>query len=105
MTQFNTLIKKANESFENAVYLGSTGVDSGQLLITDPCYITDTEVFNYKNMETTSSNELINKHGACVGIVMRTQVGDGTFPIFARYADDGKTLLRFEILVEQENPE
>jgi len=105
MTQFNTLIKKANESFENAVYLGSTGVDSGQLLITDPCYITDTEVFNYKNMETTSSNELINKHGACVGIVMRTQVGDGTFPIFARYADDGKTLLRFEILVEQENLE
>lgn len=105
MTKFNTLIKKADESFENAVYLGSAGVDSGQLLITDPCYITDTEVFNYENMETTSSNELINKHGACVGIVMRTQVGDGAFPIFARYADDGKTLLRFEILVEQENPE
>lgn len=105
MTKLDMLIKKLDESFENAVYLGSAGVDSGQLLITDPCYISDTEVFNYKNMETTSSNELINKHGACVGIVMRTQVGDGSFPIFARYADDGKTLLRFEILIEQENPE
>lgn len=105
MNKLNVLIKKLDESFENAVYLGSAGVDSGQLLITDPCYINDTEVFNYKNMETTSSNELINKHGACVGIVMRTQVGDGEFPIFARYADDGKTLLRFEILIEQENPE
>ena len=105
MTKLDMLIKKLDESFENAVYLGSAGVDSGQLLITDPCYINDTEVFNYKNMETRSSNELINKHGACVGIVMRTQVGDGSFPIFARYADDGKTLLRFEILIEQENSE
>jgi len=105
MTKLNMLIKKVDESFENVVYLGSTCVDSGQLLITDPCYINDTEVFNYKNMETTSSNELINEHGACVGIVTRTQVGDGLFPVFARYAEDGKTLLRFEILIEQENPE
>jgi len=105
MTRLDMLIKKVDKTFENAVYLGSAGVDSGQLLITDPCYINDKKVFNYKNMETESSNELINKHGACVGIVMRTQIGDGLFPVFARYAEDGKTLLRFEILIEQEDPE
>ena len=90
-------------NYESSVFLGCAGVDSGQLLITDPCYLTDKKTFEYKNMETDDYKPLINRHGACLGIVTRTHVGDGAFPIYAIYTGDGKSLLRFEILIEQEN--
>jgi hypothetical protein len=84
-------------------YLGSTGVDSGQLLLTDPGYIDDESTFDYEKMCEYSGNSkiLINKHGAEVGVVMTTQVGDGVFPVYARYDKKGD-LLKIEILINQE---
>jgi hypothetical protein len=83
-------------------YLGSTGVDSGQLLLTDPGYIDDRGTFDYEKMCVHSGNSkiLINKHGAEVGVVMTTQVGDGCFPVYARYDKKGE-LLKIEILITQ----
>lgn len=86
-------------------YLGITGVDSGQLLLTDPCYVNDTDTFDYDKMclwdNTKKSKILINKNGAEVGVVMKTQVGDGVFPVYARYDKKGE-LLKIEILVNQD---
>ena len=84
-------------------YLGSTGVDSGQLLLTDPGYIDDRGTFDYEKMCVHSGNSkiLINKHGAEVGVVMTTQVGDGCFPVYARYDKKGE-LLKIEILITQD---
>jgi hypothetical protein len=48
-----------------------------------------------------NSKILINKHGAEVGVVMTTQVGDGVFPVYARYDKKGD-LLKIEILINQE---
>ena len=85
-------------------YLGITGVDSGQLLLTDPGYIDDKDTFNYDKMclwDNKNSKVLINKHGAQVGVVMTTQVGDGVFPVYARYDKKGE-LLKIEILINQD---
>ena len=81
-------------------YLGSTRVDSGQLLLTDPCYIVDEGTFDYKKMCVQSGNSktLINKYGLKVGVVMNTQVGDGCFPVYAKYNKKGE-LLKIEILI------
>ena len=86
-------------------YLGCTGVDSGQLLLTDPCYITDKKTFDYDTMTSyinkdLKSQTLLNGHNVEVGVVMRTQVGDGVFPVYARYNKRGE-LLKIEILVNQ----
>lgn len=97
----NNKLTKLYDRYESSVFLGCTGVDSGQLLITDPCYLTDKNTFDYKNMETDDFKALINRHGASLGLVTRTHVGDGVFPIFAIYTGNGKNLLRFEILIEQ----
>ena len=83
---------------EKTKILGTTGVDSGQLLITDPCYPTTADhkgLFDYGNLmlpENDNSKQVINKHGAEVGVVVNTTVGDGSFPVIANYHKDGRLL-------------
>ena len=85
--------------------LGTTGVDSGQLLITDPCYPTTADhkgLFEYDNLTLSgedNSKQVINKHGAEVGVVVNTTIGDGSFPVIANCHKDG-TLLYLTIPIE-----
>ncbi len=76
-------------------YLGETGVDSGQIIISDPCYVEMSGVndtIKYDDMcitDSKSSKQLINKHGATVGVTVSTTVGDGGFPVYGRYNSKG----------------
>jgi len=49
--------------------LGTVGVDSGQLMITDPCYIKDKEYFNHKE------------------IIFPSGFGDGIYEVYGYYKD------------------
>ncbi len=82
--------------------IGHVGVDSGQVMITDPCYLSD-----WKNDEFDSSDAPLNYSysGACAatlgenggaeigsgtqGVASRTAHGDGCFPVFQIIGDDG----------------
>jgi hypothetical protein len=149
-------------------FIGHVGVDSGQLLLCDPCYIDsqwEKEDFNptrtHKNKITGETltwmrdfanyQEVIAKHGKCmnelndtgeweeikdeiktvhqfsynacakatlsnagfgqlnfklghpgVGVAFRTAHGDGYFPVYANYADDGR-LLSIEVIFDVED--
>lgn len=82
--------------------IGHVGVDSGQVMITDPCYLSD-----WKDDEFGSSDAPLNYSysGACAatlgenggaeigsgtqGVASRTAHGDGCFPVFQIIGNDG----------------
>jgi len=82
--------------------IGHVGVDSGQLIITDPCYLD-----SWKSDEFDSADAPLNYSysGACAatlgknggaeigsgaqGVASRTAYGDGCYPVFQIIGDDG----------------
>lgn len=94
--------------------IGYCGVDSGQILLTDPCYVkdfVDNEEFEpTKSMTTTGETHPYSYNGACgaslsehgggqlmfamghagAGVCVSSGWGDGLYPVFADYSEDGR---------------
>ena len=90
------------------VKIGEVGVDSASLMITDPCYIKDFKSGNYNPKIKKDKSYSVN--GACcatdgknqggtigiihkpdqgLGVVFRTGIGDGVYPVYLTKADCG----------------
>ena len=97
--------------------VGECAVDSGQLMVCDPCYISS----HWKSNEFTSSTDEdkndFSYDGACVttirhtagqlgnsfgsrylGVATSTAGGDGVFPVYVRY--DRGTAMEFRIMLD-----
>lgn len=107
------------------VHIGNVGVDSGQLMITDPCYVKDFDSQEDANFEDSLPEGVdLNKHhneeplndypytygGACaascnrdrgstlisnngfdgMGACFSTGYGDGSYPVYLEYNDEGR---------------
>jgi len=88
------------------VKLGKCGVDSGQVLIIDPCYInTEWEKETGKGrfgggtyekcckltLSKKSGGQLKYKRGhAGLGVVASTGYGDGTYPVYGTINEEGR---------------
>lgn len=89
--------------------IGRCGVDSGQLMIVDPCYLDDfvnnnstDEIVNgnfcYSGAcaETVgvehSGGQLRNKIGAEVGVVFASGYGDGCYSVYAKKNKEGRVM-------------
>jgi hypothetical protein len=81
--------------------VGEVGVDSGQVMITDPCYV-DTEwsqggdagTYSYDGITAASamstSVQLHYRKGhAGAGVAVSGFGGDGAYPVQVTYTDDG----------------
>jgi len=96
--------------------IGDVGVDSGQVMITDPCYIENewikrkfdphsprTREFSYNGAchETVTEggggqlNYRLGHAGA--GVAASSGWGDGVYPIFASYNEEGR-IAKLEII-------
>ncbi|MGW6263720.1 DUF4241 domain-containing protein, partial [Streptomyces sp. NPDC055085] len=103
--------EEAPKSIE-VTYIGEVGVDSGQLMVTDPCYIdqewqreqfvlvrdeerADDAVYNYSyngacnaTLNGSGHGQLAYKLGhAGAGVVFHTAWGDGGYPVYAEKHD------------------
>lgn len=86
--------------------IGIVGVDSGQILICDPCYI-DSEwnkgTFNYHEccnltLADDKNGQLFYKMGhAGVGVVNGNFGGDGAYPVIATFNESNR-VVKLEIL-------
>ena len=100
----------------NWIKIGSFGVDSGQVLITDPCYLDSWKGHNFdeeaiKKMQEegkfeysysgASARTLIDlsdkQHGAGdigngFGVVSGTGYGDGSYPVYAKFNEEGRVM-------------
>jgi hypothetical protein len=78
------------------VKIGSCGVDSGQLLIIDPCYLSNWKDGEFPSKDGNDYNAVSeltigNKFGEHKGgVVSETGYGDGRYPVIATIADEGK---------------
>ena len=99
------------------VKIGTFGVDSGQVLITDPCYVKDfigddKEDFDDKKIKEIQKSKKYpySYNGACArtlskrqagsiglgcdGVVSETGFGDGEYSVYAKYEDSRVKELR-----------
>lgn len=81
---------------EEWITLGIVGVDSGQLLVTDPCYL-DSELYDYDEMSKRDQankrfgRQLKYKQGhAGLGVVFSTGLGDDVYEVEALVGEVGR---------------
>lgn len=80
------------------VLVGSVAIDSGHLLLVDPCYLDDWEKrrsFRYKAVQAATLRppwfgelRVVGKKAPeCTAVAVGTPDGDGCYPVFAEYTD------------------
>lgn len=95
---------------KNAKLIGHIGVDSGQMMLTDPCYIESSWDSNDEEFAVDASDRETPEHsnfsyaGACnttlakpsagildsgMGAVCSSGFGDGSYPVYVEYSDEG----------------
>ena len=93
--------------------IGSVYVDSGQLMITDPCYLkrwinnefVDSKLeappYSYSYDGACNATLSPNKAGSLengFGVAFSSGYGDGEYPVFATYNKEGR-IVKVEILM------
>lgn len=97
-------------NLDNAELIGHVGVDSGQMMLCDPCYIesswdrADTEFDFGASDRDTPTNTNFSYAGACettlarkqagvlgrgTGAVCSSGFGDGSYPVYVEFSDEG----------------
>lgn len=89
--------------------LGYAGVDSGQILIVDPCYLSEWKDGEFHPTDTDPKNIIANHYNTCChttmsknqggeilvsgvggfGVCCSSGSGDGSYPIYAEYTNIG----------------
>lgn len=87
--------------------IGYCGVDSGQLLVIDPCYLSKWKDGDFAGSDKVANNSyakacnitLTKQGGGEVeegGVVFASGYGDGNYPVIATYNSDGR-IIKIEI--------
>ena len=80
--------------------IGHVGVDSGQVMIVDPRYVTGGESYQAVCESTQAEMQLQCESGGSGRVVAhRTVGGDGYFPVFAEHDENGH---RCRLIIELE---
>lgn len=100
--------KYTREYTTHGKLVGHCGVDSGQIMFADPCYVSDfkfedeftTDIkpdargeypFTYNGAcSATCSDEQAGQLGHSTAVVMTSGWGDGCYPVYVKYGDDGR---------------
>lgn len=101
--------------------IGQVWVDSGQVMIVDPCYLSSWDTSENDYSATYNDEEgpfkfsyngacnatLSYKHAAQLehgAVASSTAYGDGSYPVFATYGNDGR-IMKLEILFDWDEEE
>jgi hypothetical protein len=92
------------------ILAGTFGVDSGQAMIGDPCYLDGWEQWNSEEMNFEDHHLVAGEYGylgacnatltkgygtlgAASAVVMSTGYGDGLYPVYIKLNDDGRVAM------------
>jgi hypothetical protein len=105
--------KYRREYTEHGTLVGHCGVDSGQIMFADPCYVKDFRMemdeeggefsadlkpdargaypFTYNGAcSATCSDKQAGQLGHSTAVVMTSGWGDGCYPVYVKYGSDGR---------------
>lgn len=76
---------------ERWIKIGECGVDSGTMMLIDPCYLDEEEGFNYEEYCDLWSEKFQDHHidYKDLGVAFTTGYGDGLYSVYALISDDG----------------
>jgi len=94
-------------TLDKLTYAGSFGVDSGQAMVGDPCYLDNWETNNNESWELDGKVGQYSYHGASAttiasnygelgmssAVVFSTGYGDGVYPVYVKLNDDGRVAM------------
>jgi|1_EtaG_2_1085319.scaffolds.fasta_scaffold05403_7 hypothetical protein len=86
------------------IYLGKCGVDSGRLLITDPCYIDKVQKIVDESKDEIlaickdDSQALNFEHGEGLGVTFASGYGDGLYSVYG-YKNSDDRIIKVEIIM------
>jgi hypothetical protein len=97
----------ATNSFDNVVLAGHIGVDSGQIMIGDPCYLDgwddnkdeewNTEgkegQYSYQGVSATTIKDNYGSIGGGLAVAMSSGYGDGQYPVYVQLNEDGRVVM------------
>lgn len=101
--------------------VGHCGVDSGQIMFADPCYVSDFKFedefsanvnpdtrgeypFTYNGASSaTCSDAQAGQLGHSTAVVMSSGWGDGCYPVYVQYGDDGRVASATIVFDEDED--
>lgn len=91
------------------VKIGECGVDSGQIMIVDPCYVLVDDDREEKNGYTY--RELLEEWNKVDwrplhlnvqdGVVVSSGYGDGLYPVYAKYKDGRVSAVKIDFIGEE----
>lgn len=84
--------------------VGSFGVDSGQAMVGDPCYLDGWDTnrndewnldgkigqYSYHGASATTIEDSAGVLGGGKAVVFNTGYGDGVYPVYAEFDEDGR---------------
>ncbi len=98
---------------DGLVLAGTFGVDSGQAMVGDPCYLDQWKTnvgeewnlegkvgdYSYQGASATTIENNYGELGISTAVVFSTGYGDGLYPVYVKLNDDGrvsKVVIDFE---------
>lgn len=95
------------------IYAGSFGVDSGQAMVGDPCYLDQWKTnegeewnlegkvgqYSYQGVSATTIESNYGEVGLYSAVAFSTGYGDGVYPVYVQMNEDGrvsKVVIDFE---------
>jgi hypothetical protein len=105
---------------EGLILAGSIAIDSGQAMVGDPCYLDDWDTnkgdewnlegkigqYSYQGASATTLANSYGQLGFATAVVFNTGYGDGLYPVYVQFNDDGrvsKVVIDFEGDIEGED--
>lgn len=117
-------IKPQDTHTQHGVLVGHCGVDSGQIMLSDPCYVKD-----FRD-EMSEGGEFVGDlpepypytyNGACsatlqgdlgggqlgrsMGVVVSSGYGDGVYPVYVKHTSDGRIASATIVFVSNDEDE
>lgn len=91
---------------EDLEIVGNFGVDSGQAMVGDPCYLSEWKDnegeewslegkvghYSYQGASATTVYDSAGVLGGGKAVVFSTGFGDGVYPVYAQFDTDGRCL-------------
>jgi hypothetical protein len=94
-------------TYNNISLVGHFSVDSGQAMVGDPCYLDEWNTnkdeewnlegkenhYSYQGASATTIKNDVGILGDGNSVVFSTGYGDGTYPVYVHYNEDGRVMM------------